>query len=151
MKAVITKAKGSFDNVVVEEINKPTIQLDELLIKVHAAGVNPVDWKTVLNGSFPLPIILGSDSSGIVEATGSEVKNYKVGNEIIGSLEWQKQSAFEEYVATKEKYITYKPKNLSFTEAAAVPLASLTAWQALFDHAHLQKGEKIVIHAAAEI
>ena len=149
MKAVIAKAKGSFDNVVVEEINKPTIQSDELLIKVYAAGVNPVDWKTVLNGYFPLPIILGSDIAGIIELTGSEVKNYKAGDEIIGSLEWQKQSAFEEYVATKEKYITYKPKNLSFTEAAAIPLASLTAWQALFDHAHLQKGEKIVIHAAA--
>jgi NADPH:quinone reductase-like Zn-dependent oxidoreductase len=149
MKAIIAKAKGSFNNVVVEEIDKPVMQPDEILVKVKAAGVNPVDSKTVLYGYFPLPIVLGSDIAGVIEAVGDQVKKYKAGDEIIGSLEWQKQSAFEEYVSTKEKYITYKPKNLSFTEAAAVPLASLTAWQALFDHAHLQAGEKIVIHAAA--
>jgi NADPH:quinone reductase-like Zn-dependent oxidoreductase len=149
MKAIILKVKGSFDNVVVEEIAKPSIAADEILVKVYAAGVNPVDWKTVLNGYFPLPIILGSDIAGIIEAVGEQVKNYRAGDEIIGSLEWQKQSAFAEYVATKERYIAPKPKNLSFTEAAGVPLASLTAWQALFDHAHLQRGEKIVIHAAA--
>jgi len=149
MKAVIAKAKGSFDNVVVEEIPKPSIATDEMLVKVHAAGVNPADWKLVLNAFFPLPIILGSDIAGIIEEVGSEVKNYKAGDEIIGSLEWQKQSAFEEYVATKEKYIAHKPKNLSWQESAAVPLASLTAWQGLFDHGHLKKGEKVVVHAAA--
>ena len=149
MKAIIAKEKGSFDNVAVEEIDNPVMKPDEILVKVYAAGVNPVDWKTVLNGYFPLPIILGSDIAGVIEAVGEQVKNYRAGDEIIGSLEWQRQSAFAEYVTTKERYIAAKPKNLSFTEAAAVPLASLTAWQALFDHAHLQKGEKIVIHAAA--
>ena len=149
MKAVIAKEKGSFDSVVVEEVDNPVLKPDEILVKVYAAGVNPVDWKTVLNGYFPLPIILGSDIAGIIEAVGKQVKDYRAGDEIIGSLEWQKQSAFAEYVATKERYIAPKPKNLSFTEAAGVPLASLTAWQALFDHAHLQRGEKIVIHAAA--
>jgi len=149
VKAIIAKEKGSFDNVAVEEIDNPVMKPDEILVKVYAAGVNPVDWKTVLNGYFPLPIILGSDIAGVIEAVGEQVKNYRAGDEIIGSLEWQRQSAFAEYVTTKERYIAAKPKNLSFTEAAAVPLASLTAWQALFDHAHLQKGEKIVIHAAA--
>lgn len=149
MKAVIAKAKGSFDNVVVEDISKPSISADEILVKVYAAGVNPVDWKAALNGYFGYSLILGSDIAGVIEEVGSEVKNYKVGDEIIGSLEWQKQSAFAEYVATKEKYITHKPKNLSWQESAAVPLASLTAWQALFDHGHLKAGEKIVVHAAA--
>jgi NADPH:quinone reductase-like Zn-dependent oxidoreductase len=149
MKAIMLKIKGSFDNVVVEEIAKPSIAADEILVKVYAAGVNPVDWKAVLNGYFGYPLILGSDIAGVIEAVGEEVKNYKPGDEIIGSLEWQKQRAFAEYVATKEKYITQKPKNLSLQESAAIPLASLTAWQALFDHAHLQQGEKIVIHAAA--
>jgi NADPH:quinone reductase-like Zn-dependent oxidoreductase len=149
MKAVIAKAKGSFDNVVVEEVVKPSIAADEILVKVYAAGVNPVDWKAVLNGNFGYPVILGSDIAGVIEAVGKEVKNFKLGDEIIGSLEWQKQSAFAEYVATKEKYITHKPKNLSLQESAAIPLASLTAWQALFNHAHLRTDEKIVVHAAA--
>jgi NADPH:quinone reductase-like Zn-dependent oxidoreductase len=149
MKAVVVKEKGSFDNVLIEEINKPIIKEDELLIKIAAAGVNPVDWKAVLNGYFPMPLISGSDIAGTVEAVGSEVKNFKPGDEIIGSLEWQKQSAFAEYAATKEQYITHKPKNLSLNESAAIPLASLTAWQALFDHLKLEAGQKIIIHAAA--
>jgi len=149
MKAIILKEKGSFDNIVMEEISKPVIKADEILIKVKAAGVNPVDWKVTLNGIFNPPHILGSDIAGIIEATGSDVKNYKTGDEIIGSLEWAKQSAFAEFVATKEKFITHKPKNLSWTESGAVPLAALTAWQGLFDHGNLQSGQKVIIHAAA--
>lgn len=149
MKAIVIKEKGSFDNVIWEEVDKPVIAADEILVKIVAAGVNPVDWKAVLNGYFNPPHILGSDMAGTIEAIGNEVKNYKVGDEIIGSLEWAKQSAFAEYVATKEKYITHKPKNLSLTEAAAIPLAALTAWQALFDHGNLQAGQKVIIHAAA--
>ncbi len=149
MKAVFIKEKGSFDNIVVEEIAKPVIAADEILVKIAAAGINPVDWKAVLHGYFTPPHILGSDIAGTIEAVGSEVKNYKAGDEIIGSLEWAKQSAFAEYVATKEQYITYKPANLSLQQSAAIPLAALTAWQALFDHGNLQAGQKIVIHAAA--
>ena len=149
MKAVFIKEKGSFDNIVVEEIAKPVIAADEILVKIAAAGINPVDWKAVLKGYFNPPHILGSDIAGTIEAVGSEVKNYKVGDEIIGSLEWAKQSAFAEYVATKEQYITYKPANLSIQQSAAIPLAALTAWQALFDHGNLQAGQKVVIHAAA--
>lgn len=149
MKAICLYEKGSFENARLEEVAKPTVAPDEILVKIHAAGVNPVDWKAVLNGYFPMPLILGSDIAGTIEATGNEIKNYKAGDEIIGSLEWKKQGAFAEYVVTKEQYITHKPTNLSFAEAAALPLASLTAWQALFDHADLQAEQKIVIHAAA--
>ena len=149
MKAVIAKAVGSFDHVSVEEIEKPTIKADEILVRIYAAGVNPVDWKMVLNNYFPTPLIIGSDIAGIIESVGDNVKNYKTGDEIIGSLEWQKQSAFAEYVVTKAQYITHKPKNLSLQQSAAIPLASLTAWQALFDHLHLQAAQKIIIHAAA--
>jgi NADPH:quinone reductase-like Zn-dependent oxidoreductase len=149
MKAVIVREKGSFDNIHVEEVSNPVIKADEILVKTAAVGTNPVDWKTVLNGYFPMPLILGSDIAGIIEAVGNDVKNYKPGDEIIGSLEWEKQSAYADYVATKENYITRKPKNLSLQESAGIPLASLTAWQALFDHGHLQPGQKIVIHAGA--
>lgn len=149
MKAVIIREKGSFENIRVEEIDKPVIQPDEILVKVAGAGVNPVDWKTVLNGYFQMPLILGSDIAGVIEAIGSNVKDYKPGDEIIGSLQWDKQSAFAEYAATKEKYITRKPQNVSLADSAGIPLASLTAWQALFDHGHLEAGQKAVIHAGA--
>lgn len=149
MKAVLIKEKGSFDNIILEEIDKPVIAADEILVKIAAAGINPVDWKAALHGYFNPPHILGSDIAGVIEATGSEVKNYKIGDEIIGSLEWAKQSAFAEYVATKEQFITYKPTNLSLQQSAAIPLAALTAWQGLFDHGNLQAGQKVVIHAAA--
>jgi NADPH:quinone reductase-like Zn-dependent oxidoreductase len=149
MKAVTLKEKGSFENIQVEEIGKPVIQPDEILVKVNAAGANPVDWKAVLNGYFHMPLILGSDIAGVIEVVGAEVKNYKPGDEIIGSLQWDKQSAYAEYTATKEKYITYKPSNISLQESAGIPLASLTAWQALFDHGHLETGQKAVIHAGA--
>jgi len=149
MKAVIVREKGAFENIRVEEIGKPAIQPDEILVKIAGAGVNPADWKTVLNGYFQMPLILGSDIAGVVEAVGADVKNYKPGDEIIGSLQWDKQSAFAEYVATKEKFITHKPKNLSLQDSAGIPLASLTAWQALFDHGHVEAGQKVVIHAGA--
>ena len=145
----MVNSQGSFDDILIQEIPKPLMKANELLVKVHAAGVNPVDFKVVLHGIFPRPLILGSDIAGTVEAVGNEIKNFKPGDEVIGSLEWHKQSAFAEYVATHEKYITYKPANLTFTEAAGIPLAALTAWQALFDKLHLQKGQKIIIHAAA--
>ncbi|CAN5574308.1 NADP-dependent oxidoreductase [soil metagenome] len=149
MKAVFIKDKGSFDSIVVEEIAKPVLAPDEILVKIAAVGINPVDWKAALHGYFNPPHILGSDIAGTIEAIGTRVTKYKIGNEIIGSLEWAKQSAFAEYVATKERFITYKPKNLSLQQSAAIPLAALTAWQGLFDHGNLQAGQKVVIHAAA--
>lgn len=149
MKGVLIKEKGSFENIVLEEMAKPVIAADEILVKIAAAGINPVDWKAALHGYFNPPHILGSDIAGVIEAVGGEVKKYKVGDEIIGSLEWAKQSAFAEYVATKEQFITHKPTNLSLQQSAAIPLAALTAWQGLFDHGNLQAGQKVVIHAAA--
>lgn len=149
MKAIVLREKGSIDNLLPEDVPVPVPGPDEILVKIHAAGINPVDWKNALHGYFPMPLIAGSDIAGVVEAVGAGVKEYAPGDAIMGSLEWQKQGAFAEYVTTKAQYITKKPRNLSFTEAAAVPLAALTAWQALFVHAALQPGETIVIHAAA--
>ena len=149
MKAVIIKEKGSFENILVEEISRPVIQPDEILVRVYAAGTNPVDWKAVLHGYFQMPLIIGSDIAGVIETVGDDVKNFKSGDEIIGSLQWDKQSAYAEYVATKEKYITHKPKNVSLHDSAGIPLASLTAWQALFYHGHVEAGQKVVIHAGA--
>lgn len=149
MKAIINHTKGSFDNIEEKDIPVPVIGADEILVKIHAAGVNPVDWKTVLNGYFAVPTILGSDIAGTVEKVGDAVRQFKPGDQVIGSLEWAKQGAFAEYTSTKERFLTAKPKNMDLTESAAIPLAALTAWQAIFDHGKLKAGEKIVIHAAA--
>ncbi len=149
MKAAVLKEKGSINHVAVIEVEKPAINPNQVLIKVYGGGLNPVDYKVAEHGYFPTPMILGSDVSGVIEATGTEVKDFKKGDAVIGSLEWAKQSAFAEYVVTEEKYITHKPSNVNSADAAAIPLAALTAWQALYNHLQLQKGEKIVIHAAA--
>ena len=149
MKVIRIHEKGAIDNVNIEELPKPDITPNQVLIKVKACGVNPVDWKSTVHGYFEMPYTVGTDISGIIEAVGTNVNDYKVGDAVIGSLEWAKQGAFAEYVATETKYIALKPKNLSFEEAAAVPLAALTAWQGLFDKLNLQAGQKIAIQAAA--
>ena len=149
MRAIRIHEKGAIDNVQVENIPTPDIEKHQVLVSVKACGVNPVDWKSTVYGYFQMPYTVGSDISGVIEAVGSEVKDYKIGDEIIGSLEWATQGAFAEYVATEPKYIAHKPKNLSFEEAAAVPLAALTAWQGLFDKLNLQKGQKVLVQAAA--
>jgi len=148
LAATISKT-GSIDNIEIQDLPIPTIKANQLLIKVKACGVNPVDWKGVMGGSFQVPYILGSDISGIVEKIGTEVTRFKIGDEVIGSLEWNKQGAFAGYVASEERFIVRKPKNLSFEQAAGVPMASLTAWQGLFDKLNIQHGQKILIQAAA--
>jgi NADPH:quinone reductase-like Zn-dependent oxidoreductase len=150
MKAVVISEKGSLDNLEILELPIPVINPDQVLVKIKACGINPVDWKGVILSYFQMPsYILGTDISGIVENVGAAVNTFKIGDEVIGSLEWAKQGAFAEYVATEEKYLARKPKNLTFEEAAAVPLAALTAWQGLFDKLNIQAGEKILIQAAA--
>ena len=149
MKAIRIHEKGAIDNIQLEELPKPSIAPNQVLVKIKACGVNPVDWKSTVYGYFQMPYTVGTDISGIIEAIGNEVTDYKIGDEIIGSLEWAKQGAFAEYVATETKYIALKPKNLSFEAAAAVPLAALTAWQGLFDKLNVQKGQKVLIQAAA--
>lgn len=147
MLAILVNKIGSIDDIKIIDLPIPKIKDDEVLVKVKAVGVNPVDWKGVVNGIFEIPYILGSDISGVITDIGSDVKNYKIGDEIIGSLEWLKQGACAEYVVTKENFITHKPEGLSFEESAVIPLSSLTAWQGLFDHLNLQSGQKVFITA----
>ena len=149
MKALLVEEKSSLANLQIEEVPMPKIESHEILVKVKACGINPVDWKGINMNLFQTPYIVGSDISGIVENVGTEVTHYKIGDEVIGSLEWGKQGAFAEYVATQEKYLALKPKNLTFEESAALPLTALTAWQGLFDKLELQAGQKILIQAAA--
>jgi len=154
MKAIVITEDTDWKTVKLKDTTMPDAKANEVLVKVKASGVNPVDWKIPEYKLFErrkikLPYIVGSDISGIIDQVGNDVKRFKVGDQIFGALELGTPGAFAEYVAINQNLIALKPKNLSFIEAAAVPLASLTAWQALFDKLYLQANEKVLIQAAA--
>ncbi len=149
-------ASGGVENLVLSEVSKPTIQHSkQILVKLHAAGLNPVDYKLRGRGGFKpekLPIILGCDGAGIVEAIGEEVSRFKVGDEVYfwhGGLGLDDQGNYAEYTVIHEEYAVEKPQQFSMLEAAALPLAWVTAWESLIDRVHLKNGETILIHAAA--
>ena len=150
MKAIIINEYGNNDVVKYTELKIPEISADELLIKVHTASVNPLDWK-IRNGAgerlgFKLPITLGGEIAGTVEKLGDNIKNFKLGDLVYGIT---MVGAFAEYVIVKEEQITLKPEVLSFEIATAIPLAGLTAWQAIFDIAGLSAGQRILITGAS--
>lgn len=150
MKAIVIHSFGGPDVLNYENIPVPDPKPNELLIQVHAVGVNPVDWKIREGylGQIPLPSILGSDFSGVVEAIGSEITNFRVGDSVLGIVS-DDSGSYAEYAVAPASQVAHKPDGLDFIRAAALPVASLTAWQALFDVANLQKGQKVLIHAAA--
>ncbi|HKQ37736.1 MAG TPA: NADP-dependent oxidoreductase, partial [Verrucomicrobiae bacterium] len=133
---------------------KPKPARDEVLIRVHAAGVNPADWKVregwlrqLVQHEFPL--ILGWDVSGVIEEVGPGVSQFKKGDEVFSKPDTSRDGAYAEYVVVRESEVALKPKSLAHVYAAGIPLAGLTAWQALFDIAHLQRGQRVLIHAGA--
>lgn len=154
MKAIRAHEFGDPDILQLDEIPIPQPAKDELLIKVHASSVNPVDWK-ILKGTyqskFPvnLPLTPGWDVSGVVEKTGDDVANFKPGDEVYSRPDPTKNGAFAEYIVIKANIAGLKPKSIDHVHAAAIPLAGLTAWQGLFEHGNLQAGQKVLIHAAS--
>lgn len=157
MKAVVINEYGDFDVLKYTDVPKPEVTDDTVLIQVHAAGINPVDCKTregqAMAGDYQdkyFPLIIGWDVSGVVEAVGQNVTQFKAGDEVYGMVGFPEPgSAYAEYVVTNPSMIALKPKNLSHVEASVVPLVALTSWQALFDTAGLEAGQKVLIHAAA--
>jgi NADPH:quinone reductase-like Zn-dependent oxidoreductase len=154
MKAVRIHQFGGPEVLRYEEAPLPQISSDEVLIKVYASSVNPVDWKIREGRSqerFPtnFPLTLGWDVSGVVEEVGPAVKDFKKGDEVYGRPFPTKNGAYAEYIAVRENEISIKPAGITHDQAAAVPLACLTAWQGLLDHGLLQKGQKVLIHAAS--
>jgi NADPH:quinone reductase-like Zn-dependent oxidoreductase len=126
----------------------------EILVRVKAAGVNPTDWKTRARGRFPIgvepPFILGYDVSGVVEAVGEGVTIWAPGDEVFGMPRFPHPAgAYAEYVAAPSRHFAAKPPELDHVSAAGLPLAGLTAWQALVDTAKLLPGQKVLVHAAA--
>jgi NADPH:quinone reductase-like Zn-dependent oxidoreductase len=154
MKAVRFHAYGAPEVLVYEDVPKPEPAAGEVLVKVHATSVNPIDWKVRaghLRGfrDYALPFILGWDVSGVVESIGAGVSHWKPGDEVYGRPDPGRNGAYAEYIAVKEGEIAHKPRSVDHIHSAAIPLAGLTAWQALFDTAGLTAGQKVLIQAAA--
>jgi len=154
MKAVRIHRYGGPEVLSHEEVPKPEAGPGELLVRVHAAGVNPIDWK-IREGlyrlvmRFRLPIVLGWDLSGVVEAVGAGVTRFRPGDAVFARPDIKRGGAYAEYVAIRESDAAHKPKSIDHVHAAAVPLAGLTAWQGLFDKARVEKGQRVLVHAAA--
>ena len=154
MKAVRIHAYGGPELLHHEEVPRPWLKPDDLLIQVAAAAVNPVDWKIregYLQGflNHQLPLILGWDVAGTVIEVGPEVTGFKVGDEVYARPDIERNGSYAEFIAVKANEVALKPTTLDFVHAAAVPLAALTAWQSLVDAAQLQAGQTVLIHAAA--
>lgn len=146
MKAAVINEYGSNDIVAIEEIDRPKPADGEILVKVHSAGVNPVDWK-IRSGAgqrmgMTLPIHLGSEFAGTIEQLGSGVTGFGAGEAIYGMVH---TGAFAEYVVVKAKNAARVPSNLDLEEAAALPLSGTTAWQAMYDKADLVSGQRLFI------
>ena len=153
MKAMIIDRYGKVP-MRMTEVPTPEINEYEVLAEIHAASINPIDFK-IRDGKvkmllkYEMPLILGNDFSGVIVKVGSKVTRFKVGDEIYARPRKDKIGTFAEYIAIHEDDIALKPKNLSFEEAASIPLVGLTSYQALHDIMHLQQGQKILIHAGS--
>jgi NADPH2:quinone reductase len=153
MRALLTNTYES--EFVSTEMEKPTPKKGEVLIKIHASGVNPIDNKIRIGispyASPILPAILGTDLAGVIEAIGEGVTEFKVGDEVYGLAGGVLglQGTLAEYTAVDADLLAIKPKNLSMKEAAAIPLVLLTAWEGLIDRAKVKAGDKVLVHAGA--
>ena len=154
MKAFIVDRYGKKQAVRLGEMPEPKLRENEVLVEVHAAGVNLLDSK-IRNGEFKLllpyrlPLILGHDVAGVVVRVGPRVQKFKLGDEVFARPEDLRIGAFAETIAVKEDSLAIKPKELSMEEAASIPLVGLTAWQALIEKANLKKGQKVFIQAGS--
>ena len=154
MKAVSIYSYGGPDVLVYEDAPRPHPADGEVLVRVHAAGINPVDWKIreghlkdMLHHTFPL--VLGWDVSGVVEAVGSGLTRIKAGDEVFSRPDIMRDGAYAEFIVIRESEVALKPKSIDHLHAAALPLGGLTGWQTLFDAGGLQPGQRVLIHAAA--
>lgn len=156
MKAIVTSEAGTADVLELKEIPTPKIgKATEILVKLKAAGVNPIDTKLRSRGTFypeQMPAVLGCDGAGIVEAIGTQVTKFKVGDEVYfcsGGLGKKNTGNYAEYAVIEESLVAKKPSSLSFAEAAAAPLVLITAWESLYDRTNLQSGQTVLIQGGA--
>jgi NADPH:quinone reductase-like Zn-dependent oxidoreductase len=154
VKAFILDRYGSKARLRLGEMPAPVLGDYDVLVEVHAAGVNPLDCK-IRDGDFKLilpyrlPLVLGNDVAGVVVRVGSKVRRFKAGDEIYARPDKDRIGTFAELIAMNESDVAMKPKNLTMEEAASIPLVALTAWQALVETGKLTKGQKVLIHAGS--
>jgi NADPH:quinone reductase-like Zn-dependent oxidoreductase len=155
MKAVRIHAFGGPEVLQLEDVARPVPAADEILIKLYASGVNPADWtireggNDVLRSFLTLPLTLGWDAAGVVAAVGADVTAFRIGDAVYGEPNFPGDGSYAEYCTSKASRFALKPRSLSFTEAAGVPLAGLTAWTALFHDGQLLAGQRILIQGAS--
>ncbi len=154
MKAVRMHDYGGPDVLELDEVPIPEPKHDEVLVKVYATSINPIDWKIregLRKDKFPasLPLTPGWDVSGVIEKVGNNARRFAKGDEVYGRPDPTRDGAYAEYIVVKANQLGFKPKSVDHLTAATIPLAGLTAWQGLFDRGHLQKGQKVLIHAAS--
>ena len=160
MKAIVYTKYGSPDVLQLKEVEKPTPKENELLVKIRAASVNAADWHLLRADPFlvrimgngflkPKNTILGADIAGRVEAVGRNVKQFRAGDEVFGDISASGWGGFADYVSVPENAVVSKPTNMTFEEAAAVPLAAVTALQGLRDKGKIQSGQKVLINGAS--
>lgn len=156
MQAVFIEDFGGPEQLKIGRLKIPAPESNEVQIKIACTAVNPVDWKIrigLLKERMPhhFPIILGWDAAGTISALGSDVNNFKVGDPVFAYCRKTtiQNGTYAEYVCLNAANVAFKPKNISYAQAAAIPLAGLTAWQSLFDAAELKKGESVLIQAGA--
>ncbi len=159
MKAVVATKYGSPEVLQLKEVEKPTLKDNEVLVKVHAASANPADWHLMRAEPFlarlangllkPKNTKLGADMAGRVEAVGRNVTQFQPGDAVFGDLSASGFGAFAEYVAAPEPAFALKPTNLTFEEAATVPVSAVTALQGLRDYGHIQPGQRVLINGAS--
>ncbi|MEK4368362.1 NADP-dependent oxidoreductase [Paenibacillus sp. FSL H7-0940] len=154
MKAVVINQYGSKEELVEQEVNKPRAEANQVVVKLEATSINPIDWK-LREGylkemyDWEFPIILGWDVAGVITEIGSNVSKWKVGDRVFSRPDTTRFGSYAEYTAVDEHLLAKLPDSISYEEAAAVPLAGLTAWQVLFTHGDLKEGETVLIHAGA--
>jgi NADPH:quinone reductase-like Zn-dependent oxidoreductase len=159
MKAIVYTKYGPPDVLELREIERPTPKDEEVLIRVYASSVNYGDWGLLRGEPFflrmaggllkPKIMILGGDVAGRVEAVGRNVKQFQPGDEVFGDLSWCGRGGFAEYVSVPDNALALKPANISFQEAAAVPMAAVVALQGLRDKGQIQSGQKVLINGAS--
>jgi NADPH:quinone reductase len=154
VKAVLMTTAGNPEVLQLQEVPKPTPGNTELLIRLVAAGLNPIDTKLRQRGTFypdRTPAILGCDGAGVVESVGAGVQRFRPGDAVYfcyGGL-GAHQGNYAEYTVVDERFVAHKPTSITFAEAAAAPLVLITAWEALYERGRLEPGEKVLIHAGA--
>jgi NADPH:quinone reductase-like Zn-dependent oxidoreductase len=154
MKAFALTRYGKTNSVAAVERAQPDVGDNDVLVQIHAASVNPLDLK-IRNGElkpllpYKLPIVLGNDLAGVVVKAGAQVRGFKAGDAVYAKPRQDRIGAFAEYLAIDESDVAPKPERLDMAEAASLPLVALTAWQALVEKAHVQPGQKVLIHAGS--